>query len=66
MHKYFTWIAIFCSMIAGTFASEFVSSFGELPVNEAPAHVNAPQDDNFPAKVAFSGAGVDFTASLNN
>ena len=67
MHKYFTWIAIFCSLIAGTFASEFVSSFGELPVDNIPEHAASHyNNDESPTKVALGGMGVDFTGSLNN
>ena len=66
MHKYFTWIAIFCSLIAGMFAAEFVSSLSKLAVEGVPAQVTAPQDAGFPAKVAFSEAGVEFDASLKN
>jgi hypothetical protein len=66
MHKYLPWIAIFCSLVAGMFAAEFVSSISKLPVDGPPTQAAAPQDAGFPAKVAFSETGVDFDASLKN
>jgi hypothetical protein len=66
MHKHFTWIALFCSLVAGTFAAEFVSSLSKVSVDGVPTQTASPQDGEFPAKVAFSETGVDFDASLKN
>jgi hypothetical protein len=66
MHKHLTWIAISCSLVAGVFAAEFVSSLGQLPVNGAPAQVNPAQDGNFSSEVAFRQTDEGLDASLQN
>jgi hypothetical protein len=66
MHKYLPWFAIFCSLIAGTFASELVSSLTIRKPDEIPPRATAPILRDLPAKVAMSSPQLGPSNSVNN
>ena len=65
MHSFFRWSAICASLIAGTFASEFVSTQQELSVSATAAQTAARHDAEMPAKVAFRGVTTRYVDALN-
>jgi hypothetical protein len=66
MQRIIPFFAIFCSLIAGTFASEFVSSLGKRDSEEVPARVSAPIGSELSSKVALGSPTVEQSGSLNN
>lgn len=66
MDNLLRWFAICTSMLAGTFASEFLSHRQELPVKSAPIQAAAPHQTEMPTKVAFRPVAIDRADELNN
>jgi hypothetical protein len=66
MDNLLRWLAISTSMLAGTFASEFLSHRHDVPVNAVPTQVAVPDPMQMPPKVAFRPVAIDRVDELNN
>ena len=66
MDNLLRWLAISTSMLAGTFASEFLSHRHDVPVNTVPTQAAVPDPIEMPTKVAFRPIATDRADELNN